>query len=220
MRQTRRVTSDQDEPAVQLAYDEVADTYADHFRSTEPEQPVELAMVAHFAALLTGERRVLDAGCGAGRMMPLLAGHGCSVEGVDLSPQMVRRSLRDHPEHPAQVASIADLPFADASFDGVFCWYSTIHSPDPDLADILRELRRVLRPGGYALVAFQTGEGVRDVSESYRRHGHEVVLHRWNRSPEQVAQALGTAGLTVVARLERAAAGRERDGQAVLVAQA
>ena len=66
---------------MRLAYDEVADTYADHFRSTEPELPVELAMIEHFASLLPGDRRVLDAGCGAGRMLPLLAALGCQVEG-------------------------------------------------------------------------------------------------------------------------------------------
>jgi SAM-dependent methyltransferase len=214
------VTIHQDEPAVRSAYDRVADTYADHFRSTEPELPVELAMVAHFASLLPGEKRVLDAGCGAGRMMPVLAGHGCRVEGVDLSPEMVRRSRRDHAAYPAQVASIADLPFPDGSFDGVFSWYSTIHGPDEGLAPVLREARRVLRPAGLLLVAFQAGEGVRDVSDNYRRRGHDIVLYRWNRTPEEMGAVLDAAGLSVVARFERAATAHERDAQAVLVARA
>lgn len=205
---------------MRLAYDEVADTYADHFLSTEPELPVELAMVAHFVALLPGERRVLDAGCGAGRMMPLLASLGCEVHGVDLSPEMVRRSQRDHSSFPTQIASIADLPFPDGSFDGVFSWYSTIHTPDTGLPAILGEARRVLRPSGLCLVAFQSGGGIRDVSDSYRRRGHDIVLHRCNRTPDEMAQALASAGLTEVARLERAAAPHEREAQAVLIAQA
>lgn len=41
------VTKVQGEIAVRVAYDTVADTYADHFRATEPEMPVELAMVEH-----------------------------------------------------------------------------------------------------------------------------------------------------------------------------
>ncbi len=89
---------------MRLAYDEVADTYADQFRSTEPELPVELAMLEHFVSLLPGERRVLDAGCGAGRMLPVLAGLGCLVEGVDLSPELVRRCRPDHAAFSSQVA--------------------------------------------------------------------------------------------------------------------
>jgi SAM-dependent methyltransferase len=209
-----------DELSVRRAYDEVADTYADHFRSTEPELPVELAMIEHFASLLTGERRVLDAGCGAGRMMPVLATLGCRVQGIDLSPNMIRRSRRDHGSYPSQVGSLTELPFADGSFDGVFSWYSTIHSPDADLPRIFGEARRVLRPSGLVLVAFQVGHGVQDVSENYRRHGHDIVfLERYRRTPEALAEALALAGLTEVARLVRAAAGTERDPQAVLIAQ-
>lgn len=214
------MTSFQNERAVRVAYDEVADTYADHFRATEPELPLELAMVEHFASLLSGQRRVLDAGCGAGRMMPHLAALGCQVEGVDLSPAMVRRSRRDHGSFFAQVASLTDLPFADGSFDGVFLWYSTIHSPDTGLPRIMSEVRRVLRPAGLALVAFQSGSGVQDVSENYRRRGHDVTLCRYNRTPEEITGAVAAAGMGEVARLVRAAAGQERDAQAVVIAQA
>jgi SAM-dependent methyltransferase len=209
-----------DELSVRRAYDEVADTYADHFRSTEPELAVELSMVEHFASLLSGERRVLDAGCGAGRMMPVLAALGCRVQGIDLSPNMIRRSRRDHSSFPSQVASLTELPFADESFDGVFSWYSTIHSGDADLPRILSEARRVVRPSGLVLVAFQVGRGVHDVSENYRRHGHDIVLERYRRTPDDLAAALAHAGLTEVARLVRVAARQERDAQAVLIAQA
>lgn len=209
----------QHEPDVRRAYDQVADTYADHFRSTEPELPLELAMVAHFVSLLEPPRRVLDAGCGAGRMMPVLAGLGTQVEGVDLSPAMIRRARQDHPSHPSCVGSLTALPLADGAFDGVLSWYSTIHSPDEDLPVVASEVRRVLRPGGLLLVAFQSGEGVVDVSDAYRRHGHDVELQRYNRTSDAMASALVTAGLAEVARLERAAAAHERVGQAVLVAR-
>lgn len=209
----------QDEQAVGAAYDDIADTFADTFRATEPEQPVELAMVEHFASLLSGERRVLDAGCGAGRMFPVLRELGCTVEGVDLSAGMIRRARADHPEFPSQVGTLTDLPCAESTFDGVFSWYSTIHSADVDLARIAREIRRVLRPGGVALVAFQSGSGTRGLSESYRKHGHDITLHRYLRTPDQVSEVLAGAGLQEVARLERGPMGRERDNQAVLIAR-
>lgn len=210
----------QDEHGVRVAYDEVADSYADHFRATEPEEPLELAMIDHFASLLAGGRRVLDAGCGAGRFLPYLAALGCTVEGVDLSPGMVRRAERDHPSFPTQVASLTRLPHPDATFDGYFAWYSTIHNPDRDLPQIFAEGRRVLRPGGLILVAFQSGSGTRDVSEAYRRRGHDVTLERYLRTPDEIAAVLAQTGFSEVARLERRASGpRERDSQAVLIAR-
>lgn len=208
----------QDGSAVRAAYDAVADAYADHFRSTEPELPVDIAMVEHFTSLLHLTRKVLDAGCGAGRMMPLLAGLGCVVEGVDLSPGMIRRCQTDHGDFPSRVGSLTALPFPGSTFDGVFSWYSTIHNPDEDLPLILREARRVLRPRGGFLVAFHAGSGTTDVSENYHRRGHNITLHQYNRTPEQMSHHLASAGLREVARLQRAPAGHETDDQAVLIA--
>lgn len=209
----------QSEEQVRLAYDATADEYADAFRSTEPEQPVELAMVKHFAELLRGQRRVLDAGCGAGRFLPILAGLRCGVEGLDLSPGLIRNARADHPSFASHVGTLTDLPFASASFDGYFSWYSTIHSADPDLQDLLREAHRVLRPGGSILVAFQSGDGVEDLSESYRNRGYDLSLLRYLRSSERMAHELTTAGFAVAARLERGPVGnREIGNQAVLIA--
>jgi SAM-dependent methyltransferase len=205
---------------VMAVYDEVASDYADHFPSTEPEQPIELAMVTHFTSLLPeGSREVLDAGCGAGRMLPVLARAGCHVAGVDLSEGMIRRARQDHPDVDTRVGSITALPCSDDSFDGVFYWYSTIHTPDEGLAGVFAETRRVLRPDGHALVAFQAGRGVQEVGDGYRRLGHDVRLHRYDRTPDHVAQELRSAGLSEVARLVRAPAATERTDQCVIIAR-
>lgn len=205
---------------VRAAYDVVADAYADHFPTLDAEQPVDLAMVQHVVRSLPGARRVLDAGCGAGRMLPFLATLGARPQGVDLSPEMVRRARADHPAHPVQVGSLTDLPLADESVDGVLAWYSTIHVPDADLPRALAEMRRVLVPGGLVCLGFQTGEGVRDVGEIYRDLGYAVEhLLRWPRTPDRLAGMLGAAGLVEVARMTRVAHPGERDGQAVLVAR-
>jgi hypothetical protein len=77
----------------------------------------------------TSRPRVLDAGCGAGRMSRYLAERGCCVEGVDLPPGMVGMAQRDHPDLVFTVGSLTDLPYSDDEFAGVMLWHSIIHTP-------------------------------------------------------------------------------------------
>ncbi|UUZ58756.1 class I SAM-dependent methyltransferase [Nocardioides sp. B-3] len=135
-------------------YDTVAADYAAHFPTTEPEDPLDLAMIDHFVARLGPAPSVLDAGCGTGRISRYLADRGCRVTGLDLSPGMVAVARRDHPDPAFAVGSIVDLPYGDASVDAALYWYSVIHSPDALLPRILTEAARVVRPGGHVLLAF------------------------------------------------------------------
>lgn len=208
------------------AYDTFADDYADAFRGTEPEQPGELDMLTQFSTLVStataavpGTRppQILDAGCGAGRMLPLLARHGAQVLGVDVSAGMLDRARRDHPDFSVELADLTALPFEDGSFDGYFSWYSTIHLDDDALESALVEAVRVLRPGGLALLAFQTGAEVRDIGPGLRRFGHEVVLYRYHREVDVVGAALARTGVTEVARFRRGPVGTESDPQAVII---
>lgn len=204
------------------AYDTVAEDYATHLPDTRAEAPLDLAMVDAFAEAVRsgGHARVLDAGCGAGRMSRYLAERGCLVEGVDLSPGMIAMARRDHGDLTFSVGSLSELPYADGQFAGVVLWYSIIHTPPAGQARIFAEATRVLRPGGHLLVGFQAGEGTRDVSAAYRRFGHEIQLERHLYTADHVASQIDAAGLREVCRLVRRAQGTERDDQAVLLARA
>jgi SAM-dependent methyltransferase len=182
-----------DMSGVRRAYDAVAEDYAARLPDNRAEAPLDLAMVDALAAAV-GEQgsdgadsRILDAGCGAGRMSRYLLGRGCSVEGVDLSPGMVAMARRDTPGVRFAVGSLADLPYADDTFGGVLLWYSIIHTPPAGQDRIFAETARVLRPGGHVLVGFQAGAGTRDVSAAYSRFGHEVELVRHLYTADEVA---------------------------------
>ncbi|QMU70541.1 methyltransferase domain-containing protein [Streptacidiphilus sp. P02-A3a] len=97
--------------------------------------------------------RLLDVGCGVGAPAVRLARRtGAAVTGISVSQEQVARanelarstSLLEHVSF--QRADAMRLPFADASFDSVFALESMPHMPDR--AQVLREMRRVLRPGG------------------------------------------------------------------------
>lgn len=203
---------------VVATYDIVAAHYAERFPATEPEDPLDLAMIDHFIGRLGCTATVLDAGCGTGRMSRYLADRGCRVFGLDLSPGMVSMARRDQPDLAFSIGSIVDLPYADASVDAAMYWYSVIHSPDELLARIAAEAARVVRPGGLVLLAFQVGSGSRDVASGYRALGHEVSLTRFHRSLDQVTGVLTAAGFDLVAHLERAPVPGEKDPQAFVIA--
>lgn len=206
-----------DDDQTRIVYDLVADTYADHFTGTQGEQPIDLAMIEHFTTLLAGPK-VLDAGCGGGRMLRYLAERGATPQGCDLSSRMIHRAKRDHP-YPVTVATLTDLPYGDAVFDGYFSWYSTIHSTDDDVRRIIHEARRVLRPNGIALFAFQTGTGIHEVGAAFRARGHDVKLMRFHRRVLDFATALANSGFTITATMEREGTSNENSGQGVVIAR-
>lgn len=222
----RLVTSSPRDPldihSVRRAYDTVANDYATYLPDTRAEASLDLAMIdAFIEAVGTGaDVRVLDAGCGTGRMSRYVADRGCRVEGVDLSSNMVAMARRDHGEVVFTVGSLTDLPCANDQFAGVMLWYSIIHTPPSGQQQIFDEVARVLRPGGHVLVGFQAGEGRRDLSQAYRQFGHEILLERHLYTADQLAARMLAAGLSEVCRLVRRAQGTERDDQAVLLAKA
>ncbi len=99
-------------------------------------------------------RRILDAGCGDGALACTLAARGAVVTGVDPDPAMLAaaRGRADRAGvQPTFVAGRVDrLPFPDASFDVVVA--VTVLCFVPDAAGAVREMARVLRPGGRLVI--------------------------------------------------------------------
>jgi SAM-dependent methyltransferase len=98
--------------------------------------------------VLASNARILDAGCGSGSILGHLSAFG-EVTGVDISPLAVAASRARRTGVVVQ-GSIDHLPFPDDEFDLVTCLDVLEHTPD-DVA-VLRELRRVTRPGGHVLL--------------------------------------------------------------------
>src|SRR4051812_3629314 len=108
--------------------------------------------VVEMAALQAGTR-VLDLACGTGDIAFAAAERGGAVTGLDLTPRMVelarRRSLASGVHVDFLVGDMSALPFPDGAFDVVTTGYGIRNVPD--IAPVVREIRRVLRPGGLLL---------------------------------------------------------------------
>ena len=108
------------------------------------------------------------------------------------------------------------LELEDRALGGIVAWYSIIHTPPGRLAGVFAEFHRVLRPGGYLLLAFQAGNALVHLEHAY---GHEVSLDVYRLSPDRVCERLRDSGLVVSARLEREPEAPERLDQAYLLAR-
>jgi SAM-dependent methyltransferase len=109
--------------------------------------------VADAAAIRAGDR-VLDVACGTGvltREAARRAGPSGAVTGLDLSPEMLAVAARLSPALRWQQGSGEALPFPDRSFDAVVSQFGLMFFPDPVAG--LREMMRVLAPGGWLAVA-------------------------------------------------------------------
>jgi SAM-dependent methyltransferase len=89
---------------------------------------------------------VLELGCGAAQWSIALAEDGARPVGIDLSTKQLRHARRAAGALPLVQGSAEELPFADASFDVVFCDHGAMGFADPDRT--VPEAARVLRPGG------------------------------------------------------------------------
>jgi SAM-dependent methyltransferase len=121
--------------------------------------PLIDGIAADVAAVSPDGARVLEVGCGPGRLSIRLARqHGLEVTGLDLDPAMIDRARAnadrpgnsDQPRPSFLVGDVATLAFPDRSFDLVVSTLSMHHWADPTAG--LAEIGRVLRPGSRALI--------------------------------------------------------------------
>ncbi|MGW4023103.1 class I SAM-dependent methyltransferase [Streptomyces sp. NPDC005009] len=123
--------------------------------------PVYAAAVAGLG-LREGDR-VLDAGCGTGRALPPLraaVGPSGMVLGADLTPAMLREAARAGRDRDGALllTDVAALPLRPSALDAVFAAGLITHLPDP--AGNLREIARVVRPGGVLALFHPVGRAV------------------------------------------------------------
>lgn len=143
------MTSKAHSQVVQTQFGEQASAY---LSSAVHAQGVEFALLQAEVAQ-RGDARVLDLGCGAGHVSFHVAPLVREVVAYDLSPQMLdvvasAAAERNLGNISTRHGAAERLPFADGEFDFVFSRYSAHHWSD--LGQALREVRRVLKPGGVA----------------------------------------------------------------------
>lgn len=180
------------------SYDRVAAEYAARIYDELAGKPLDRELLDALAQQVTGV--IGDLGCGPGHVARYLRDHGAAVCGVDLSPGMVAEARRLNPEIPLLAGDLLSLPVADRAWGGAAAFYSLIHLTRDELPHAAREMRRVLRAGGLALVAFHRGTETIHLDEWW---GEAVSVDFHFFQTDEMVEALAAGGFRIEQVWER-----------------
>ena len=124
-------------------------------------------------------RTLLEVGSGTGQDSAYFAAEGLEVTAVDLSPAMVERTRAKGVS--AYVRDVLNLGFPADSFDAAYSMNALLHVPNADLAEALRAVRTVLKPGGLFFVGVFGGEA--DGGHRDRRPARPAAVLRLPHRP-------------------------------------
>jgi 2-polyprenyl-3-methyl-5-hydroxy-6-metoxy-1,4-benzoquinol methylase len=166
--------------------------YIERFRAMRAAGD-DLAGEARFVdALAPRAARILDAGCGPGRVGSALAALGHEVVGVDVDPELIAAAEHDHPGPVWLVGDLAvlDLPSAGITegFDVILCVGNVLPFLAPSTrSTVLARLRAHLRAGGRVVIGFGSGRDYEfdDFFADATAVGlvHELSLATWDLRP-------------------------------------
>lgn len=218
-------------------YDDESEDYVAYWQGRDYEHAAETAAVRR----LVGPARhphICEVGGGFGRLSPLLKEYADEVTMLDPSAKHVgiaQRLLADHPGITARLMRPEHLPLDDASVDLVSMIRVMHHLPDP--GPTLREIARVLRPGGRALIEVANSAHVLNRLRYAKRlrgvprgpvdirsaqKAAEGGIPFVNHHPDTVVRQFADAGLRVESKLSvsnlRSARLKQRVGEERLLA--
>jgi len=197
---TGQRTAEQKTQEVQSGYDRVAEEYARHLYDELQHKPLDRQLLDRLAARVGAAGIVCDLGCGPGQVARYLHDRGIVVCGLDLSPAMVAQARRLNPDIEFIPGNMLALPVEDETWAGIAAFYAIVNFPPGDLVPVMREMRRVLQPGGCLLLSFHIGEEIVHVDELW---GCPVSLDFYFFRTEQVTAELKAAGFEIDEVIER-----------------
>ena len=199
------------ETRVRVSYDAVAPEYGAALLHELDDKPLDRALLAALVEM-SGPGTIADVGCGPGHVTRHLAGLHPDVVGIDISPRMIDLARQEAPGVRFETASMLDLPMDDQSWSGAALLFSIVNLPETRRMTAFTELRRVLRPGGVALISFHIRSEEHDAGD--RAHldqwfERDIDLDRYFLDPEQVIAEVTTAGFDLISVTTRLPNGSE-----------
>ena len=163
--------------------------YVERFR-TMARDGADLAGEARLVdTMVSRGSRILDAGCGPGRVGGALAAAGHEVVGVDVDPTLIAAAEQDHPGPTWLVSDLAELDLSSHEpFDVIVCAGNVMTFLAPSTRpEVLRRFRAHLKPEGRTAIGFGAGRGYEfaDFLQDAKAAGLEpdLLLSTWDLRP-------------------------------------
>ena len=142
---------------------------------------------AEMAVNLPGKRRVLEAGCGAGRLLSHYQEKpGVKIVGIDFASNVIEKLNDKCPNLDARIGNVLDLDFPDESFDVVLA-FGLYHNLEKDLEKAVEETYRVLEPGGVVCASARAdnlqnlfNDRLADKKEKGKQTSGPLLFHKRN----------------------------------------
>jgi len=182
------------------SYDQVAAEYAEKFKDEMDHKPFDRDCLDRLAGEVGTLGPICDLGCGPGQIARYLHRRGVDTLGVDLSPRMIAEAGRLNPEIHFHQGDMLALPDADNSWGAIAAFYCIIHIPRDQIVNALREMKRVLKPGGVLLITFHIGDEVKHLDDWWEK---PVNLDFAFYQPEEMEIWLKEAGFELQETLIR-----------------
>jgi ubiquinone/menaquinone biosynthesis C-methylase UbiE len=164
------------------------DRVAEDYDRVRPDYPAALVDAACAAGGLGPGSRVVEVGCGTGKLTGALVERGLRVDAVDPGPRLIEVARRRVGESPARfhVGRFEDVELPEGTFDAVLS-ATAFHWVDPSVG--WSKAARLLRPGGLLALLAYVGGSNRELEPAFLAAWREVVpaAASWHsRSPEEI----------------------------------
>lgn len=118
------------------------------------------AILNYISKFLKKSDKILDLACGYGRITIPLAKRGYKIEGIDISPDLIKKARKEAKGLRFKIGDMRDLPYKNESFDKILCLWSSFNHllTKKDQLKAINEIYRILKENGICLIELPNGE--------------------------------------------------------------
>jgi ubiquinone/menaquinone biosynthesis C-methylase UbiE len=186
---------------IQNCYDITAENYAGKFYNELSYKHFDRMLLKAFAIENGSQGKMIDLGCGPGQTTIFLSTCGVQdITGTDLSPAMIQWAKKKNPCLKFEVADMTQLQYSNESFSSAIAFYSIVNFDDTMLTNAMKEVHRVLKPGGEFLLAYHVGSGTVHL-DNYLAKTVRIDFHFFET--KKVVALLRQHGFEIIDSIER-----------------